>query len=246
MNDPRDPNDEDAALALARTLAPGATALTYRPSEVRVRPQKSMPLPGASIAIASGAASEDTAMFLEQMARVRDADPPSEGPPEAYDIVGPLGRGGMGAVWRAVQRSLGREIALKQLTVESPVAEEHFLSEARVTARLSHANIIPVHGLGRATDGRPMLAMKLVHGRSWLDLLRDEGAGANLLRQLHIFLSVCNAVAFAHAEGFLHRDLKPSSTVRSSVARSAVEPEKGTRRYRAVVPAGSSVVRSSA
>jgi serine/threonine-protein kinase len=155
---------------------------------------------------------EDTSVVYERLLREQETPPPPGGA-DAYDIVEPIGRGGMGEVWKAVQRSLGREVALKQLATDNPAAVEHFLSEARVTARLSHANIIPVHTLGRAGDGRPMLAMKLVKGTSWHDLLHGPGATRDLSRHLSIFLSVCNAVAFAHAEGFLHRDLKPANVM---------------------------------
>jgi hypothetical protein len=208
----------ETVLAFAQTLAPGATAVTYRPAEVRVRAQVDAPLPGAKVTSAGGSSSEETGIFVERLARAQAAQPApsargSDGAAEAYEIVAPIGRGGMGEVWRAVQRSLGREIALKSLATDNPLAEEHFLSEARVTARLSHANIVPVHALGRASDGRPMLAMKLVKGRSWLDVLRDGGAEKDLTRELQTFLGVCNAVAFAHAEGFLHRDLKPANVM---------------------------------
>lgn len=213
MNERSDSDgDGDTLAAFARTLAPGATALTFRPAEVRVRPQVEAPLPTASIAIAGGSSSEETAFFVERMTRAQAPSPPPSAA-EAYDIVSPIGRGGMGEVWLAIQRSLGREIALKQLSTDNPALEEHFLSEARVTARLSHANIVPVHALGRSSDGRPMLVMKLVKGRSWLDLLREERGDEHLTRHLQIFLSVCNAVAFAHAEGFLHRDLKPANVM---------------------------------
>lgn len=214
MDEQHDGRGKKEALdALARTLAPGATALTYRPAEVRVRPQVEAPLPGASIAVSAGASPEETAVFVERMARAQGPTGSDGGGTEAYEIVAPIGRGGMGEVWRAVQRSLGREIALKQLTADNPVAEEHFLSEARVTARLSHANIVPVHALGRSGDGRPMLAMKLVKGRSWLDVLREEPGQEHMGQHLQVFLAVCNAVAFAHAEGFLHRDLKPANVM---------------------------------
>ncbi|MEZ4297184.1 MAG: serine/threonine-protein kinase [Polyangiaceae bacterium] len=197
---------------LAKTIAPGATALTYKPAEVRVRTAPSAPLPTASVTASGPSSSEDTLLFVERMARAEREQPPPASA-ESYDIIAPIGRGGMGEVWHAVQRSLGRDIALKQLATDNPAAEEHFLSEARVTARLSHANIVPVHALGRSPDGRPMLAMKLVKGRSWLDLLAEDSASRSLTRHIEILLAVCNAVAFAHAEGFLHRDLKPANVM---------------------------------
>ncbi|MBK8255920.1 MAG: serine/threonine protein kinase [Polyangiaceae bacterium] len=204
-------SDDDTLAALAQTIAPGATALTYRPAEVIVRSAPNVDLPISSLSIASGASPEDTVMFVERLAQSERAPAPSVA--ESYEIVAPIGKGGMGEVWRAVQRSLGREIALKQLSTDNPVAAEHFFSEARVTARLSHANIVPVHALGRTGDGRPMLAMKLVKGRSWHDILLEEGATRDLNKHLAIFLAVTNAVAFAHSEGFLHRDLKPANVM---------------------------------
>lgn len=202
--------------AFADTLAGDAAALTYRPSELSGAASTAVKarLPGASIALAAGSSSEETAVFLAraseaQASRAREGE--AEG--EAYEIVAELGRGGMGEVWRAVQRSLGREIALKRLSSDDATLASYFLSEARVTARLSHANIVPVHALGRAPDGRPMLAMKLVEGRTWADLLQAEGEPRDLGRHLRIFLSVCNAVAFAHSQGFLHRDLKPANVM---------------------------------
>lgn len=203
---------------LAKTMAAGATAMTYTPAEVRVSGRVEAPLPTAIIggasrpAMSASDSAQETALFVEQMARAQETLPPAS-VAEAYEVVAPIARGGMGEVWRAVQRSLGREVALKQLAVDDPGAATHFLSEARVTARLSHANIVPVHALGRAPDGRPMLAMKLVKGHSWLDLLREDGAERDLGKHLAIFLAVCNAVAFAHAEGFLHRDLKPANVM---------------------------------
>src|SRR3954471_12711292 len=133
-------------------------------------------------------APEETALFVERMEKAHAAQPPTSSAAEVYDIVEPIGRGGMGEVWRAIQRSVGREIALKQLSIDNPAAEEHFLSEARVTARLSHANIVPVHTLGRSDNGRPMLAMKLIKGRSWRDALRVEPPELDLTQHLRVFL----------------------------------------------------------
>lgn len=200
--------------AFADTLAGDAAGATYRPQELNAATAATMaaPLPGASIALAAGSSSDDTAFFLTQSTPApNSAAMPSDG--EAYEVTAVLGKGGMGEVWRAVQRSLGREIALKRLSLDGATATSYFLSEARVTARLSHANIVPVHSLGKTPDGRPMLTMKLVEGRSWADVLADEGAARDLEKHLQIFLNVCNAVAFAHSKGFLHRDLKPANVM---------------------------------
>jgi len=203
---------EEEALAIAKTLAPDAADQTFRPGQTgSVRPGMIEQLPEPALLPSKDALPEDTAVFYERVLRPQ-SDPPAGGT-EAYEIVGQVGKGGMGEVWRAVQRSLGREVALKRLTTDDASAATQFLSEARVTARLAHSNIIPVHALGRSGDGRPMLAMKLVKGTSWSDLLRSEVGPRDLRRHLGIFVSVCNAVAFAHAEGFLHRDLKPANVM---------------------------------
>jgi serine/threonine protein kinase len=82
-----------------------------------------------------------------------------------YDILGEVGRGGMGAVFRARQKSLEREIAIKTLlSKKSEAADLHrFLAEARVTGYLDHPNIVPVHDLGVTAEGQVQMVMKLVH-----------------------------------------------------------------------------------
>jgi hypothetical protein len=205
----------DVESALAPTAAPCAAPMTLRPAEVRTQRHDAGELPTSALSVSVDASSEDTAIVYERVLRQQAADT-TRGGAESYEIVAPLGKGGMGEVFRAVQRSLGREIALKQVTSDDPSAVDYFLSEARVTARLSHANIIPVHALGRAPGGRPILAMKLVDGATWDELLHRDGAPRDLAEHLRIFISVCNAVAFAHEEGFLHRDLKPANVMVAS------------------------------
>ncbi len=204
-------NTRQTLAAFADTLAGTAADHTYRPQELdgASAPMMAAHLPRATMAFVPGSSSEDTAFFLAQANAVPTTGP-AESDGEAFDIVEVIGRGGMGEVWRAIQRSLGREIALKWLSLDNAAATSYFLSEARVTARLSHANIVPVHALGRAPDGRLMLAMKLVEGQSWADVLQKD---RNIERHLQVFLSVCNGVAFAHAKGFLHRDLKPANVM---------------------------------
>ncbi|HRI66388.1 MAG TPA: serine/threonine-protein kinase [Polyangium sp.] len=208
------PTRRETVAAFAATLAGEAAQHTFRPPELngKISAFAVTQLPRATMSHVSNASPDDTAVFL-----ARTSTPPASQSPsnegEAYEIVSELGRGGMGEVWRAVQRSLGREIALKRLATDNATAASYFVSEARVTARLSHANIVPVHALGLAPDGRPMLAMKLVEGRSWAELLQAEGENRSLERHLQIFLNVCNAVEFAHSRGFLHRDLKPANVM---------------------------------
>lgn len=135
-----------------------------------------------------------------------------------------IGRGGQGDVWRAVQSSLDREVALKLLRLDKNEPDDvlAFLQEAYVNAELDHPNIVPVYELGRSSIGGKdchMLAMKLVRGRSWHQVIEEDRASPDfqlenfLGRHLQILLSVCNAVAYAHSKRIIHRDLKPKQVV---------------------------------
>ena len=157
------------------------------------------------------------------------ADSPTAVPPVIaveplgnYTLGQELGRGGMGVVYRARQRSLQREVAIKLVRQElaSAGTQETFIAEALVNGHLDHPNIVPVHELGRDAQGQVFLAMKLVGGTSWKDLLhpktdahRAAAAGWTTGRHLAVLEAVGNAVAFAHSKGIVHRDLKPENVM---------------------------------
>jgi len=129
-----------------------------------------------------------------------------------------LGQGGMGVVREATQVSLQRPVAVKSIRAEqrSPEATASLLREARITGRLEHPSIIPVHALGQGEDGALLLVMKRIEGTAWRDLLQNEALplqGPALDRHLAILLQVCNAVHFAHSRGVVHRDLKPENVM---------------------------------
>ncbi|HJU64178.1 MAG TPA: serine/threonine-protein kinase [Gemmatimonadaceae bacterium] len=127
-----------------------------------------------------------------------------------YELIELAGRGGMAAVYRAHDSELERDVALKVLSVPevAPDAAARLLREARTLATLEHPGIIPVHDVGTLPDGRVFYTMKLVRGERLDEHVRASASRAELLR---IFGRICEAVAFAHAQGVVHRDLKPEN-----------------------------------
>jgi serine/threonine protein kinase len=121
-----------------------------------------------------------------------------------YRLVHELARGGMGVIYEAEDLELQRRVAIKVLATElaSRDAAERMRAEARVIARLEHPGIVPLHDAGTLPDGRVFYVMKLVRGRT---LAESDN--------LRVFLRVCEAVAFAHARGVIHCDLKPSNVM---------------------------------
>jgi len=125
-----------------------------------------------------------------------------------YVITGIIAKGGMGVVYSAHELKFDREVAIK-ITLHQANAER-FITEAKITARLPHPNIPPVHALGTLDNGAPWLAMKLIHGQTLAELLKGrERERLDLPRFMQIFEQICQAVGFAHSRGILHRDLKP-------------------------------------
>jgi serine/threonine protein kinase len=129
-----------------------------------------------------------------------------------YELIEPLGRGGMGAVYLVRDTALERPVALKVLSDPDPdpVAAARLVAEARIVARLEHPGIVPVHEVGTLADGRVFDSMKRVEGRR-LDALARERPP--LPERLRIFERICEPVAFAHAHGVIHRDLKPENVM---------------------------------
>lgn len=151
---------------------------------------------------------------------------PTPPPEQSYRLRKMIGRGGMGEVWEAEQASLGRVVAVKRLLRRggapeggetSARREQDFRNEAVVSARLEHPGIVPVHDLGVDEQGAPLMAMKLVHGSPWSEILRDDREVLDddsfLEKHLPILMDMAQAVAFAHSKGVVHRDLKPSQVM---------------------------------
>jgi hypothetical protein len=134
-------------------------------------------------------------------------------PPQipGYEILKQIGRGGMGVVFKAVQLSTKRLVALK-LLLEGPYASEtsrrRFEREITLAAQLRHPNIIPIYDSG-ISDGRMYYAMEHVHGMPLSDFFRAHSIA--LEGRLKLFVRICHAVGHAHVRGVVHRDLKPSN-----------------------------------
>jgi eukaryotic-like serine/threonine-protein kinase len=131
-----------------------------------------------------------------------------------------IARGGMGAIMEVRDERFGRVVAMKVMprAYASDTERQRFLLEAQVLGWLAHPNIVPVHDLGTDVWGRPFYTMKLVQGVTLHDILARLREGDSetvakypLNQLLTIFQKVCDAVAFAHSRGVLHRDLKPQN-----------------------------------
>lgn len=132
----------------------------------------------------------------------------------SYEILGLLGRGGMGAVYLARQKSLNREVAIKVLP---PIVDdgemrfaERFQSEAQAMARLNHPGIVAVYDAGETPGGLLYFVMEFVQGTDVQQMIADQGH----LPAEHAYaiaVHVCDALAYAHENGLIHRDIKPAN-----------------------------------
>jgi serine/threonine-protein kinase len=127
-----------------------------------------------------------------------------------YTFVKELARGGMGTVYLAEDTELNRQVAIKVLSTPEMTEDlrRRMIREAQIIARLEHPGIVPVHDVGVLPDGRVFYAMKFVRGVRLDEYAANTSSTRERLRK---FQAVCDAVAFAHAHGVIHRDLKPQN-----------------------------------
>ena len=127
-----------------------------------------------------------------------------------YQILGILGVGGMGVVYRGMDNSVGREVAIKTLTEATEELRQRFQLEAR-SGVLNHPNIVTVYDFGEQ-DGNPYIVMEFVQGDSLENLLR-AGRQFSLIEKLEIVRQVCLGLGYAHQKGVIHRDIKPANVM---------------------------------
>jgi serine/threonine protein kinase/tetratricopeptide (TPR) repeat protein len=139
---------------------------------------------------------------------------------QRYQLVSNFARGGLGQIWMARDARLRRVVAFKELlpsALKNKNALERFLEEAQITGQLEHPSIVPIYDIGYQQNGTPFYAMKLVRGETMEkhiealhELPKDSSEFSLTFRKLlRNFIDICNALAFAHDRGVLHRDLKP-------------------------------------
>lgn len=204
---------DDELDVFAETLVREQQNLEETQPETSLRPKSS----GSTFGIDS--VSVGSRKIQSATRQPEQASPSGQGPSEGgvdYLTIDLLGEGGMGTVHLARQVALGREVALKQIRREHQqqgASQDEFLTEAVLTGKLEHPNIVPVYEVGKSADGGLFYSMKNVRGRAWADTM----GSLSLQENLDILINVCDAIAFAHAEGVIHRDLKPQNIMTGGV-----------------------------
>jgi serine/threonine protein kinase len=142
-----------------------------------------------------------------------------------FHVKNVLGRGGLGVVYLAEDAELDRAVAVKRMrrpAASNPESRARFVREARLTGRLDHPGVVPVHTLSTGRDGEPYYAMRRISGESLRDAIEHYHAATfddpgkknfELRRLLRGFVTACETVAFAHSQGVVHRDLKPHNVM---------------------------------
>lgn len=175
---------------------------------------------------------DSVAVALSQLLRELSADAPKPTRPvpepaarDRYEVLGEIGKGGMGEVRRVHDRDLKRTMAMKIIRremLQNPEAVARFVEEAQATAQLDHPGIVPVHELGKLADGRLYFTMKEVQGDTFGTVIKalhhvSDASGWGVIegwtfrRAVDAFHAACEAVAYAHSRGVIHRDIKPAN-----------------------------------
>jgi eukaryotic-like serine/threonine-protein kinase len=170
---------------------------------------------GATIGGVPRVMLRDTAFGEEPSPIMRPVN--GDEPSIRYRIDGEITRGGMGAILKARDPDIGRDVAIKVLREHlrhNGDLVRRFVEEAQIGGQLQHPGVVPIYELGTFADKRPFFSMKLVKGQTLADLLADRSGPADELpRLLSIFASIAQTMAYSHTRGVIHRDLKPSNVM---------------------------------
>jgi serine/threonine protein kinase len=131
-----------------------------------------------------------------------------------FEVVDVLGQGGMGVVYRARQKDIERDVALKMLKGDlalQPDKMKRFRREAQMISRLDHPNIVRVYAIG-FEQGQPYIAMEYLSGRQLSDIVDTDGP-MNWRASIPVLMQICDALQYAHEQNIIHRDIKPSNIV---------------------------------
>ncbi|MEK7865286.1 MAG: SUMF1/EgtB/PvdO family nonheme iron enzyme [Planctomycetota bacterium] len=210
--DPRDTQKRRETRARGGKPAPQKTQEVPPPAPLRKGGTQMVPPPGG----AAPPKPDKTVVFSDTKAQqvVQSAALPKFA---EYKLMGKLGEGGMGIVYKAVHSKLNRVVALKVLTGgehSSDQQVERFLMEARAAAKISHPNVVPVYDVGEY-EGKHYFTMKLVDGET-LDgvITKDPSRFMTRPREaVALMLPIVDAIGAAHAQNVIHRDLKPSNII---------------------------------
>ncbi len=169
--------------------------------------------PGTSLKVDSHSAPGTSSSLVVNPRGVRSAHGKIRpGVGADYELLEVIGKGGMGVVYSARQASVDRMVAVKMIrpnVAADAERREKFLSEAVVTGDLDHPNIVPIYELGTNESNALFYSMKRVKGTPWSKAIGQKSLDENL----EVLLKVADAVAFAHANGVVHRDLKPDNVM---------------------------------
>lgn len=187
----------------------------------RVWPSQAITIGKATIELRAVTSPEGNASLPPAIEVIREYLPAEILRERRYQIVRPVARGDMGAILGAIDQTTGRSVAMKVMLEQNDGNDvERFIEEAKVTARLEHPNIVPVHELSVNEQDQVFYTMKFVRGvtlREVLQLLARADASSvekyPVTTLLTVFQKICDALAFAHSRGVIHPDLKPENVM---------------------------------
>jgi|GEM_PF-841694 len=138
---------------------------------------------------------------------------------ERFEVIARIGRGGMGSVYKVRDRNIDAILAVKVLQpnlVQDQAALKRFEQEAEAARKLSHPNLVSVYDHGTTDDGAPYIVMDYLEGRALADILNDAQT-LESRRAIRIFKDICEALSYAHKQGVIHRDIKPTNIIVTDV-----------------------------